>query len=265
MSEHPALPDLPGAPVAADLVPLPRVAALALWASTSLRGEIGPDDALDAARGSGHRQEEHLGADLFDWLVEVRRLPLPQLRVVLPAPGRIAGLIGPPAAVTGAIAAGQALIVTAAGLTQHTLLPRTEVIGSAGARATIIRWDQVRAAGDPDRPAPTGTGREGFLRALRRAADASTGLDLVPEEPMELAHLPTGWTAVPLPTRLAAPVRHLLVLTARSLLLSEDELVRNAQGDGLGVSLAESVARERLLTELRDAAREALVETVGVA
>src|SRR5690606_37991512 len=79
-----------------DLVALPRAAVLMLWTAAYLRGDLGPDDAARMSHGVGRSGPSGEGTDLFEWMTALRRLPLAQLRLVLPAPGRLAGLVGPP-------------------------------------------------------------------------------------------------------------------------------------------------------------------------
>lgn len=250
-----------------DLVPLPRALALCLWTGAYLRGDCGPDDAVQGAHGTGHRHVEHLDLDLFDWMTAVRRLPLVAVRPVLPAPGRIAGLVGPPAAIAAALAAEQALVVTAGGIADSTLIPAAETIGSPGEEGLIVRWASHPAPpGAPMPPPPTDGARSRFLRALQQAARSTARLDLVPDEPIPLAHLPESWTAIALPPRTDPQAGHLLLLAARTLLLSGAELeaadpVGSARTGTPG--LAAQTSRTALLRELRDAAREALVDAVG--
>lgn len=250
-----------------DLLPLPRALALGLWTAAYLRGDCGPDDAVDGARGTGHRHVEHTGLDLYDWMTGVRRLPLLSLRPVLPVPGRLAGLVGPPAAVTSALDEGQALVVTAGGIADMTVVASTETIGSAGAEGQVVRWAAHPAPPGAPMPPPLGSGtRELLLGDLRRAAASTVDLDLVPEEPIPLAHLPAGWTAVATPPGLDGPHRHLMLLAARTLLLARAELAaHDGPGQASTPHLAALSARTQILRSLEDAAREALVDVTGEA
>src|SRR5690625_2531493 len=119
---------------AQDLLALPRAAVLMLWAAAYLRGDAGPDDAAELSLGVGHHAVGGAGEDLFDWMTGLRRLPLAQLRLVLPRPGRIAGLVGPPSALPAAIEAEQAVVVTAAGIADHTLVPEIQPAADRGRR-----------------------------------------------------------------------------------------------------------------------------------
>lgn len=241
-----------------DLVPLPRAAALLLWTSAYLRGDIGPDDAQDIAFGTGHRQSSLPGQDVYDWMTSLRRLPLVQAQLVLPRPGRIAGLTGPPEAMAAALDAEQAVVVSAAGLAQHTLVPEISGGHGDGSRRVDVRWRLIPGTGQSIMPRPTsGSARADFLEVLRRAADSAVHIDLVPDEPVPEASLPPSWTAVGMPRHLAGPQRHLLALSARTLLLTLSALAEDDDRPS-----AQAQARTVLLQEIEDAARAALVDIV---
>lgn len=244
-----------------ELLALPRAAVLMLWAGAYLRGDAGPDDAAQHALGTGKDRPGAEGVELFDWLTGLRRLPLVQLRLVLPVPGRIAGLVGPPTAVQAALAAEQALVVTAAGIPDHTLVPEDTPVSSLQGPIALVDWMQYPAPlGANLAPASSsGTAREQLLRVMQRVADSSQDLDLVPDEPIPARNLPSGWARTMPPRHVTAADAHLLTLAGRILALSAQEL---RAGSPTARALADDQARRRLLEELRDAAREALVETV---
>jgi len=250
-----------GADAGRDLVALPRAAVLLLWTAAYLRGDLGPDDAARMSHGVGRSGPSGEGTDLFDWMTALRRLPLAQLRLVLPAPGRLAGLVGPPAALPPALEAEQAIVVTAAGIADHTLVPVLAAAEFEGREATAVTWARFDAPlGAQVPPAPrSGSAREELLRALRRTAEGSVDLDLVPEEPVEQARIPATWISTALPRHVEASAAHLLVLAARTLLLTRAEI---EEGHGHTVDLSEALARRGLLDELHEAARSALVEAV---
>ncbi len=243
-----------------DLVALPRAAVLMLWTAAYLRGDVGPDDASQLSFGVGRSGPSGQGEDLFGWMTGLRRLPLAQLRLVLPVPGRLAGLVGPPEAIVPALEAEQAIVVTAAGIADHTLVPVITAIEHEGRAAHAVSWLRVPAPlGRHVAPASAGHAREELLHALRRAAEGSVELDLVPDEPVEPARIPPSWISTALPRHVDVPSVHLLVLAARTLLLTRSEI---DEGHGHTVHLAEALARRGLLDELHDAARAALVEAV---
>ncbi|WP_106506806.1 hypothetical protein [Brachybacterium timonense] len=240
---------------------LPRAASLMLWAAACHRGDIGPDDAAILALGARRTGMDAAGEDLFDWLTSLRRIPLPRLRLLLPRPGRIAGLVGPPAAITEAISAGQAVLVAAADLADHTLIPHERVelgIGPDGEPGPVVRWHRHPAPlGRSVLPAD-GTGREHLVHALRRAASSSLDWDLVPEEPIEDVRAPHGWAPALLPAYLEPTLVSQLILAARTMILVEDELVA---GNPQAVTLAEKDLRRDMLEDMRDAAVAALIDS----
>lgn len=233
-----------------------------LWAAAYLRGDCGPDDAAEHSYGAGRSGPAEHGEALFDWLTGLRRLPLAHLRLVLPVPGRIAGLVGPPPAVMAAIDAGQALVVTAAGIPDHTLVPDTEAHATLDGPRTSVAWRRFAAPLGAHLPPDGGSGvaREELLGALRRAAGSSVDLDLVPDEPIAPGQIPADWSATTLPAHVEVPEAHLLTLAARILLLTRAELESHSPH---ARHLAEQNARRDLLNELNDAARGAVVEAVG--
>ena len=244
-----------------DLVALPRAAVLMLWTAAYLRGDLGPDDAARMSHGVGRSGPSGEGTDLFEWMTALRRLPLAQLRLVLPAPGRLAGLVGPPPVVPLALEAEQAIIVTGAGIADHTLVPVLTPVEVEGREVTAVTWVKVEAPlGAQVPPAATsGSAREELLRALRRTAEGSVDLDLVPEEPVEAARIPPSWISTALPRHVDGAAAHLLVLASRTLLLTRSEI---EEGHGHTIDLSEALARRGLLDELHEAARAALVETI---
>ena len=244
-----------------DLVALPRAAVLMLWVSAYLRGDMGPDDAAQMSFGVGRSGPSGEGEDLFGWMTALRRLPLAQLRLVLPAPGRLAGLVGPPAAIPLALEVEQAIVVTAAGIADHTLIPMISPVEHDGRAASAVTWARVPApVGAQVPPAATsGSARQELLHALRRAANGSVELDLVPDEPVEPARIPSSWISTALPRHIDSSAAHLLVLASRTLLLTRTEI---DEGHGHTVHLAEALARRGLLDELHEVARGALIEAV---
>lgn len=241
---------------------LPRAAVLMLHAASYLRGDAGPDDVAQLSLGTGLDQNGAEGVELFDWLTSLRRIPLVHLRLVLPLPGRIAGLVGPPEAVEAALACEQAVVVTAAGLPDHTLVPEVTPISSVDGPIGLVDWMHYPAPRGASLPpaASSGTAREQLLRVMQAAARSTVDLDLVPEEPIPADELPLGWTRAVPPRHLEATDAHLMELAGRILVLTGRELVA---GSPHARGLADGEARRRILEQLRDAAREALIETVG--
>ena len=244
-----------------DLLALPRAAVLMLWASAYLRGDVGPDDAAELAHGASGGTAVPGGEDLFTWLTGLRRLPLAQLRLVLPVPGRLAGLVGPPPAIGAALEAEPAVVVTAAGIADHTLVPRIDQQRAEGPRGPRVSWERFAApmGAHVPPPATSGSARSALLTALQDAARSTVHLDIVPDEPVAPDRIPAGWTATGLPRHLDGPPAHLLVLAGRTLLLVQSELADPAPG---ARQLSDALARREILAGLQETARSALVETV---
>src|SRR5699024_2604261 len=82
-------------------------------------------------------------------------------RPVLPRPGRTAALVGPPSALPAAIEAEQAVVVTAAGIADHTLVPEIEPVADRGRRGFEVSWSRFDAPlGQHVAPAAAGGARE---------------------------------------------------------------------------------------------------------
>ncbi|MGP9536965.1 hypothetical protein ACT3SP_03090 [Brachybacterium sp. AOP43-C2-M15] len=244
-----------------DLVALPRAAVLMLWTSAYLHGDMGPDDAAQMSFGVGRSGPSGQGEDLYAWMTGLRRLPLAQLRLVLPVPGRLAGLVGPPSVIGPALEAEQAVVVTGAGIADHTLVPVITPVEHEGRPVSAVTWlrESAPVGAQVPPPASSGSAREELLHALRRAAEGSVELDLVPDEPIEPARIPPTWISTALPRHVDRAAAHLLVLAARTLLLTRTEI---DGGHGHTIHLAEALTRRGLLDELHEAARSALVEAV---
>ncbi|MDV3296256.1 MAG: hypothetical protein LOY01_10640, partial [Brachybacterium paraconglomeratum] len=151
--------------------------------------------------------------------------------------------------------------VTGAGIADHTLVPVLTPVEVEGREVTAVTWAKVEAPlGAQVPPAATsGSAREELLRALRRTAEGSIDLDLVPEEPVEAARIPPSWISTALPRHVDGAAAHLLVLASRTLLLTRSEI---EEGHGHTIDLSEALARRGLLDELHEAARAALVEAI---
>src|SRR5699024_10834643 len=167
------------AAAARALVALPRAAVLMLCTAADLRGDLGPDDVAQMSYGVGRSGPSGQGEDLFTWMTSLRRLPLAQLRLVLLVPGRIAGLVGPPAAIGPALEAEQAIVVTAAGIADHTLIrcsPRSSTRAGRSPRSPGRRCPRPSAPRWRRRPAPEARARSCCTpcAAPREAAWTST-------------------------------------------------------------------------------------------
>src|SRR5699024_9565358 len=86
------------------------------------------------------------------------------------------------------------IVVTAAGIADHTLIPVLTPVEHESRAVTAVTWQKVPApVGAQVAPtASSGSAREELLHALRRTAGGSVDLDLVPEEPVEPARILPG-------------------------------------------------------------------------
>lgn len=258
-----------------DPIPLPHAASLVLWTGAYLRGDIGPDDAIDAATGSGHRapvaepidradtRRDHSQSrtvDVFEWMTHLRKLESPQISVVLPAAGRIQGLIPPPTAIQAALGAQQAVVVSSGHRADHTLVPSNIAHGS---RSHTV-WTLHPSTGVPIAPRASGhNAREELMRELHKAAESTIHLDIVPEEPVAPTRIPASWSTVALPRYVKVSEIQMMTLASRLWLLCSAELASAENFDGPRMSGGDDEQRAHLLRSLRDVAREALAEIVS--
>ena len=103
-----------------SLITAPYLGALSLFAGAALRRDMPIEEAADLLdAGFGTFGGAHF--DTLAWILDVRALAMPTLTVVLPEPGRIAGIAGGPRGVMAALAGGQALTVGDGAIAQHLL------------------------------------------------------------------------------------------------------------------------------------------------
>jgi hypothetical protein len=249
----------------ASSVPLPRAAALALWGAEYLAGRESPDDA--AARVSA--RTEQTGEDPFEVLVGLRDVDSPSLRLLLPVPGRLEGLVGPPATNDAALAAGQAVLVTSGPLADRLLVPTTLVHGpEEGAdeadRTVAVAW-QTHPTDSRAVPSgvPAAEARRRLQQVMTSAAGTVQDLGLVPEDFTQLDALPDDWARTSLPRSVDVPTGDYLLLAAEVLLLARTALAgADEPAGGAGAGAWALGQREQIMRELADAARTALTATV---
>lgn len=250
----------------ASSVPLPRSAALALWGAEYLLGRVAPDDAAaKVAAGT-----EQTGEDPFELIVALRDVAAPGLRLLLPVPGRLEGLVGPPAANDAALIAGQCVLVTSGPLADHLLVPSTVVHGPENGegdeadRSAAVSWEHHAASA---RPVPAGVpaaeARRQLQQVMTQAAGTVQELGLVPEDFAQLDALPEDWIRTPLPRSVDVPTGDYLLVAAEVLLLARSALADSAEpASGAGAwALGQ---REQVMRDLADAARTALTATVDI-
>ncbi|MDK7741118.1 hypothetical protein [Helcobacillus massiliensis] len=223
-------------------IPVPRLAVLSSWAHGLLRGRLCADGLLDQLDGP-----EFFFAPPFDpaaWLLDLQLMHRPIVNLVLPQPGRIAGLIGPPPAIAAALGTGQALVVADGPLAHHTLTVHRQ---DPHHRTLVV--DRHNAPPNrPVTPQRTDGAREHLFRCLQDAADRAQRLDIVLEEPVGPAELPDDWFLMePHPGIDAGHVE-----TARIAGRAAVQCERLLEDPDL------DTARRELVRDLHDAARSAL-------
>jgi hypothetical protein len=134
---------------------LPRSVRLAAWGTAVLGGQVVVDDAVRAVTEDDEphavRGDDPLalppGSGLGDVLGRLRDLGVPGLRVLLPAPGDVLGLPGPPPFNECAVGAGECVLTepvthgwAAAFASPLGLVPEVSTFGSAWEPGAQVEW-----------------------------------------------------------------------------------------------------------------------------
>ncbi|QEU11930.1 hypothetical protein [Dermabacter vaginalis] len=228
-----------------DLIAAPYLGALSLFAGAALRRDISLEEAADLLDA----EEGTFGGAHFDtlaWLLEVRAFSSPALTLVMPEPGRIAGLVGGPQAVMAALAGGQALTVGDGVHASHQLTiasPRYEGATTLDLVRTNVPGTSTHVAGSEAAHA-----RERLYRALSGSHERLREYDMIPEEPVRPDALPKGWALIEPPRGMPATHAHAARLAGRVVSLAEAGITQaTASGEP---------SAQRALEELRFLARE---------
>jgi hypothetical protein len=239
-----------------------RSGRLTAWGNAVLAGLSSPDEAADRVVGA---DEPHRVADLPGEPAPVslafafgrlRTLGASGLLLALPAPGDPLGLCGPSAFNESATAAGEAVLVSGAGL---GLVPEIGRYGPPGDEAVHVDWRCHRVDGRPGFGVPSLAEAEHQLaETLRAATEALVELDVArwrPEAAEALAairsHDPAEHLAPGYPPRAVRVLAQAERLTAIVALAAEDP--------GAASSASAMTAREDQLRPLERAARRARV------
>ncbi len=236
---------------------LSSAARLAAWGGAALTGAVSPDDAADEVCGThdpAHRvvglPGEAAAVNLAYALARLGTLGATGLRLVLPRPGDVAGLPGPPAFNERAVEAGEAVLTV--GCAPLALLPAS--------RGT---WSVHEVELDPRTPMqPEDAGRQ-LGAVIRDAAALLTRLDLARWDPAAadaLAHRSRSVRPA-LPDSVPASSHTLLQQALR--IASVVTVARSV--DGAAVSAAEMATRTRVLDGLAAAARRVVEATCSTA
>lgn len=223
---------------------------LAAWGSAALTGAVSPDEAADTVRGphdAGHRvvglPGEPAAVNLAYALARLRSFGATGLRLVLPVPGDVSGLPGPPAFNERAVGRGEAVLTV--GGPPLGLLVET--------RGT---WSVHPVELDLRTPPPLTDATRALQGVMHDATAVLARLDVARWEPAAAEVLAARSRSVrPILPMSADPVAH-TVLEQALRIASIVDLARS--GDGGAVSAAEAAARSAVLRDLDTAARRAL-------
>jgi len=249
------------ASVSAPIIAVRRAvgtAALAAWLDASLQGGASPDDVADAAAavGMGALRIDGQQRTLLEGLARLRSDGLRGVRLVLPAPGDVSGLPGPPALNRRLLQEGSALIITGAEPGAGVvLLPCGDDVFAATPsdlpQAVVASWVGLRVARADFAAAVAAHSRE--LANLDVAGDVH-GLreQVLGEDEQPLPLLPPAFPAER--RELLGRARLVAILAATA-----------ADDTGRAVSAAEATSRSGHLRALAGVARRALGAAVSTA
>jgi hypothetical protein len=230
---------------------LSPAARLAAWGGAAVAGDLSLDDAADAIAGpedAGHRvfglTDEEGGVNLAYALGRLRADGARGLRLVLPRPGDVAGLPGPPAFNERAVALGEA-VLTVGGRSQAML-------GEGRGAWTLHEVDS-------DRRTPLGLrdAERSLAQVMRESTELLLSLDVARWEPAaaEVLQHRSGRLARPALPLTHPPQAHHVLESAQRLLLIVEVARRS---DGAALTAAETAARAHALRDLDAAARRGL-------
>lgn len=252
-----------------------RSARLAAWGTAVLQGEVAGIAAVRAVTGDDepHGVESTVDgvgglpacSDLPELLTVLARSGVSGLRVVLPRPGDVLGLPGPPAFNQAALEAGECVLTEPLPDGRSWgLVPRITPFGSQWEPGTLVSWrlHGIRPRRVTDVGGLAEAERE-LREALREATDTLAGLDVSrwrDDAAQAIAALRGGGLppgALP-PT---APQRSAAVLATALRIEAIVELA--TQDDGGAVTLHDAEARRQALRGLDGVTRRAVTAAVN--
>ena len=251
-----------------------RSARLAAWGTAFLRGEVAPIAAIRAVTGDDepHQVEAFTDAEsalppggLAELLAALAGLGVGGLRVVLPRPGDLLGLPGPPDFNVAAVHAEECVLTEPLpDGSAWGLIPQITPFGSVWEPGTLVTWhvhgviprrvSDVASLAEAEREL-----REALLAATEALAqlDVSRWRDDAADRiaALRTGALPAGALPPTAPQRSAAVLATALRVGAIVALASED--------DGGAVSLHDADARRQALRGLDGVARRAVTAAVN--
>jgi hypothetical protein len=255
---------------------LPRSALLCAWGTATLRGDAAVTDAVRAVQGD---DESHTVALADDPLVRpcddlpglfesLRAAGTTGLRLVLPVPGDLSGLAGPPEVNAEAVQAGECLLTV--GGAPLVLVPLVQGFGSALEPGHLVTWWMHDARVPPEATSSVSDAerqlRQVLTAATRQLGDLGLGDSGLsrrgPELLDRLADVRYGTgPCAELPPGLSA--RSLRVLDLAWRVRAIVELA--AEDDGGAVNGWETARRAQALQGLDGAGRHAMVAALNAA
>jgi len=223
---------------------------LAAWGGAALAGTVSPDEAADQVTGAhdpAHRvlglPDEPVPVNLPYALARLRSLGATGLRLVLPRPGDVTGLPGPPAFNERAVARGEA-VLTVGG----------SPLGLLGeGRGT---WSVVPVGTDRRTPMSVADASRELDAAMRESTALLLRLDVARWEPAAAEVLAARSRSVRAELPMSVDQRAHLLLSQAQRIAAVVELARG--GDGTAVTAEEMASRAGVLRDLDRAARRAV-------
>ncbi|WP_198152754.1 hypothetical protein [Pseudofrankia sp. DC12] len=239
------------------LLPAPRSGLLTGWGNAWLAGLVGSDDVLTHIHGTlGPGRHTIGGEPLVLGLGALRSARAERFRLILPVPGDVSGLPGPPEVNADALSAGEAVLVLGAS-PPLLLVPMVEVHGPAVEGALeSVHWRVLPAARVPAPPAPVRASEYELAKAITSTTSALLDLDIASARPEVLALLRDRAEEDPGPGLGPGypPVAHALLARAERLHALLDLA---ALDDGAAVTASEIGRRSAALRGLSAAVRRA--------
>lgn len=237
-----------GRPTLTGVQELASAGRLAAWGTAALRGDTSPDEAAHMVTGPddpGHRvsglPDESDPVNLAYALGRLRSFGATGLRLVLPRPGDVAGLPGPPSFNELAVDRGAAVV--AVGSARIGLVP--------DGRAA---WAAHRVEPDPRTTMSLRDAERLLGQVMLEAVELLSRLDLARWDPAAAEVLGGRTRRSALPPSVPASAHHVLEQALRVA-----TIVALARGsDGAAVTAGEALARAAVLRDLDDAARRAV-------
>ncbi len=242
-----------------SLSPGPRSGALTAWGNAWLAGLASLDDLLTevADEVCGPGAPHSLGGESLPLgLGALRRTGARGLRLVLPVPGDVSGLPGPPSVNADALTAGEAVLVL--GADRPLLLVPTVTAHGPPVEGGLesVHWRILSAERLPPPPLPVRAADQELTQAIRETTAELLQLDVARARPDVLAALRDrreDEPARPLPPGYP-PAANVLLARARGL---GDLLDLAAQDDGGAITTGEITRRSAALRGLSAAVRHA--------